>query len=136
VQPLSAVRKVSGMNENLMEILARDIVGALPPHKKEMYQSVVRLEDELARRASTADELMRLLIQHAPHRQAADHFGLPFGEFMVEREIEKEIERQLNRKLEKVKWVDCTDVMMHGGEPGPTDAKYFYFSVGWGSVSR
>lgn len=136
VQPVSAVRKVLSMNGYLMEILAREIVQALPPLKREMYQYVVRQEDELARQASTSDEFMSLLIKHAPHRQAADYFRLTFGEFMAEmREIEKEIERQLNRKLQQVKWVDCTDVMQ-GGEPGLYETKYFYFSVGLGSVPR
>jgi hypothetical protein len=82
------------MNGYVMEILARDIVKSLPSRKRDMYQFVVLREDELARQASTFDEFMSLLIRHAPHRQAADHFHLTFGEFMVEmREIEKEIER-------------------------------------------
>ncbi len=119
-----------------MEILARDIVRSLPSRKRDMYQFVVRREDELARQASTSDEFMSLLIQHAPHRQAADHYQLTFGQFMTEmREIEKEIDRQLSRKLQQVKWVDCTDVMV-GGEPESLDKKYFYFSVGMGSVRR
>jgi hypothetical protein len=122
------------MNGYLMEILGRDIVKSLPSRKRDMYQYVIRREDELARQASTSDEFMSLLIKHAPHRQAADHFHLPFGEFMVEmREIEKEIEQQLSLKLQQVKWVDCTDVMQRG-VTDLSDKKYFYFSVGMGSV--
>jgi hypothetical protein len=124
------------MNGYLKEILARDIVQSFPPLWRDMYQYVVRREDELARQASTSDEFMILLIQHAPHREAANYFHLSFGEFMAEmREIEKEIDRQLDRKLQQVKWVDCTDVMQHE-EPESFDKKYFYFSVGSGSVSR
>jgi hypothetical protein len=128
------------MNGYLIEILAREIVQALPPQKREMYQYVVRREDELARQASTSDEFMNLLIKHAPHRQAADYFRLTFGEFMaemreIEKEIEKEIERQLNRKLQQVKWVDCTDAMQGGGAC-PADTRYIYFSVGLGSLLR
>ncbi|MEL3971053.1 hypothetical protein AAEO50_02075 [Rossellomorea oryzaecorticis] len=124
------------MNGYLMEILARDIVKSLPSRKRDMYQYVVRREDELARQATTSDEFMSLLIRHAPHRQAAEHFHLSFGEFMAEmREIEKEIDRQLSRKLQQVRWVDCTDVMQRG-VPESLDKKYFYFSVGVGSVPR
>ncbi|WJV29905.1 hypothetical protein QTG56_01700 [Rossellomorea sp. AcN35-11] len=132
MQPVSGIRKVFDMNDNLMEILARDIVKSLPPRKRDMYQYVVQREDELARQASTSDEFMNLLIQHAPHRQAADHFSLTYGRFMVEmREIEKEINRKLDEKLQHAKWVDCTDAM--GSD---RNVKYFYFSIGTGSVSR
>ncbi|MGR3764072.1 hypothetical protein [Rossellomorea sp. NS-SX7] len=124
------------MNGYMMEILARDIVKSLSPRQRDMYQYVVQREDELARQASTSDEFMSLLIQHAPHRQAANHFQLTFGKFIVEmREIEREIDRQLTSKLEKVKWVDCTEVIESDGADS-TNVKYYYFSVGTGSVSR
>ncbi|NQD67105.1 hypothetical protein HP456_14410 [Bacillus haikouensis] len=124
------------MNGYLMEILAREIVQSLPQQKKDMYRYVVRREDELARQASTSDEFMSLLIQHAPHQQAADHFHLSFGKFMTEmREIEKEIDRQLEQKLKQAKWIDCSDIM--GSDKSDSlDVLYFYFTAGTGSVRR
>jgi hypothetical protein len=117
------------MNGYLMEILYRDIVKSLPQLKKDMYQYVVQREDELAGQASTSDEFMSLLIRHAPHKQAADHFHLSFGQFMAEmRGIEKEIDRQLARKLKQVKWIDCSYLS------DSLDVKYFYFSIRSGSV--
>jgi hypothetical protein len=118
------------MNGNLMEIVAREIVHSLPKRKRDLYQYVVQLEDELAQQAASSEEFMSLLIQNAPHQQAADHFQLSYGQFMAEmRGIEKEIQQQLDSVLGQIKWFDCTDIIRPRGS-SPENRKYFYFSMG------
>ncbi|RIW29010.1 hypothetical protein D3H55_20010 [Bacillus salacetis] len=98
------------MNEHLMEMMARDIVAALPSQKRDVYQYVVGIEDELASQSQTTEQFMSLLAKHTPHKQAASHFNMTYGQLMkIMREIETEIDLQLKRKIKKVEWVDCSD---------------------------
>jgi hypothetical protein len=118
------------MNEHLMEIVARDIVGGLPKEKRDIYQYVVGLEDELASRAGTSDEFMALLVEHSPHQQAAAHFNMSFGELMNRmRDIEQEINIKLDQKLKHATWIDYTDTIrsIKGHDSGNTS--YFIFSM-------
>ncbi|MGM0754057.1 MAG: hypothetical protein ACQET6_19275 [Bacillota bacterium] len=118
------------MNEHLMEIAARDIVKGLPNEKREIYQYVVDLEDELASRSETSEEFMALLVKHSPHQQAASHFNMNFGELMKRmREIEQEINAKLDQKLRNVTWIDYTDTIrsMKGSEA--INTSYFFFSM-------
>jgi hypothetical protein len=118
------------MNHHLMEILGREIIKSLPAEKREMYEYVVQKEDELAQWATTSEEFLALLVKHAPHRQAARHFNLTFGELMMTmREIEEEINQQLESKLKNVQWVDLTKTVR--GRIGNFDenCKFYYFSV-------
>ncbi|MGF2614814.1 hypothetical protein FZC84_08205 [Rossellomorea vietnamensis] len=98
------------MNEHLMEILARDIVAGLPPYKREVYEYVVRAEDELASQSETSDQFMSLLVKHSPHKQAAARFNMTYGQLIVlMREIESEIDEKLKEKEAKIKWIDYSD---------------------------
>ncbi|MGD6966195.1 hypothetical protein ACQCVP_07185 [Rossellomorea vietnamensis] len=98
------------MNEHLMEILAREIVNGLPPHKREVYQYVVGVEDELASQSNTSEQFMSLLVKHAPHKQAASHFNMTYGQLMVlMKEIESEIDEKLKRKESNARWIDYSD---------------------------
>ena len=98
------------MNEHLIEILARDLVAGLAPYKREVYQYVVGIEDELASRSETSDQFMSLLVKHTPHKQAAAHFNMTYGELMMlMREIETEIDAKLKKKLKQVQWIDYTE---------------------------
>ncbi|MCC5801669.1 hypothetical protein [Rossellomorea vietnamensis] len=118
------------MNENLMEILTREIVNSLPREEREMYQYVIRMEDELAQQAATSEEFMSLLIQNAPHQQAANHFQLTYGQFMVKmRGIEKDIHEQLDMVIDQVQWFDYTN-MMRKEAAAPKNMKFFYFDMG------
>ncbi|HAQ08181.1 MAG TPA: hypothetical protein DCR24_11915 [Bacillus bacterium] len=118
------------MNSNLMEILSREIIKSLPIEQREVYEYVVRLEDDLAQQAETSDEFMSLLVKHSPHRQAARHFNLTFGKLMaLMREAETFINQQLERKLENVTWVDLTEQVLSREKDGKDNVKYFYFSV-------
>lgn len=118
------------MNEHLMEIVARDIVEGLPKEKRDIYQYVVGLEDELASRSETSEELMALLVKHSPHQQAASHFNMSFGELMKRmRDIEQEINAKLDKKLKHATWIDYTDTIrsMKGSEA--INTSYFFFSM-------
>jgi hypothetical protein len=118
------------MNSHLMEILSREIIKSLPLEQREVYEYVVRLEDDLAQQAETSDEFMSLLVKHAPHRQAARHFNLTFGQLMaLMREAESFINQQLERKLENVTWLDLTEQVNSRKKVVNDKIKYFYFSV-------
>ncbi|WLR54764.1 hypothetical protein LC048_20530 [Mesobacillus subterraneus] len=118
------------MNSHLMEILSRDIIKSLPIEQREVYEYVVRLEDDLAQQAETSDEFMSLLVKHAPHRQAARHFNLTFGQLMaLMREAENYINQQLEKKSENMTWVDLTEQVLSRRRIVNDKIKYFYFSV-------
>lgn len=103
------------MNEHLMEILARDLVAGLPPYKREVYQYVVGIEDELASRSETSEQFMSLLVKHTPHKQAAAHFNMTYGQLMkLMREIETEIDAKLKKKLKQVQWIDYSEQLKSG----------------------
>lgn len=116
------------MNSHLMEMVSREIVKSLPPEQKDIYEFVVGLEEELAQKASTSEEFMALLVKHSPHRQAAAHFNLSFGQLMMTmHEIEDKINRQLENKLKHVTWVELTDSVR--ARKKRNKVKYFYFSL-------
>ncbi|MCM3245878.1 hypothetical protein NX029_14325 [Cytobacillus firmus] len=116
------------MNSHLMEMVSREIVKSLPPEQKDIYEYVVGLEEELAQRASTSEEFMALLVKHSPHRRAAAHFNLSFGQLMMTmHEIEDKINMQLENKLTHVTWVELTDSVR--ARQKRNKVKYFYFSL-------
>ncbi|MGG3452114.1 hypothetical protein [Domibacillus aminovorans] len=100
------------MNEHLLEILTREIVASLSVERRQLYQFIVHLEDELAQQAETSDHFLSLLVKHAPHEQAAKHFNRSHGETIkLMKEIEKEIDEKLQLKIKKAKWIDCTKII-------------------------
>lgn len=118
------------MNSHLMEILSREIIKSLPIEQREAYEFVVQLEDQLAQQAETSEEFMALLVKHSPHRKAAKHFNLTFGQLMaLMREAENFINQQLEKKLEKLTWVDLTEEVNSKNKAVNEKTKYFYFSV-------
>ncbi|MGD6940588.1 hypothetical protein ACQCT6_00945 [Cytobacillus gottheilii] len=118
------------MNTHLMEILSREIIKSLPSRQKEIYEYVVNLEDELASQASTSDEFMSLLVKHSPHRQAAEHFNLSFGQLMMTmHKIEDTISMQLEQKMEHAQWLDLTEKVRMQNKNIGDHVKYFYFSL-------
>ncbi|NKE05916.1 hypothetical protein [Mesobacillus selenatarsenatis] len=118
------------MNSHLMEILSREIIKSLPIEQRAVYEYVVQLEDQLAQQAATSEEFMALLVKHSPHRQAARHFNLSFGQLMgLMRETEIFINQQLERKLGNVTWLDLTQQVLLRKKDVNDKIKYFYFSV-------
>lgn len=118
------------MNSHLMEILSREIIKSLPIEQREVYEFVVQLEDQLAQQAKTSEEFMALLVKHSPHRKAAKHFNLTFGQLMsLMKEAENFINQQLEKKLEKLTWVDLTEEVNSRKKVVNDKIKYFYFSV-------
>ncbi len=112
------------MNEHLMEIIGREIVASLPAPERSMYEFVTALEDEYASMSATSEEFMQLLVEYAPHRQAAAHFSLSFGEFIqTMRRIEETINNEMDRRFSHMTWIDYTDRFRQD------DTQYFYFSM-------
>ena len=98
------------MNDRLIEFLLRDEVSKLADEKRQVYQFIVKEEDQLAEKAETPDQLLQLLIKHSPHRLAARHFNLPYKEvtrFM--QEIEAELHERIQTRCKKVNWIDYSD---------------------------
>lgn len=113
-----------------MEIVAREIVGALSNEDRDIYRYVTGIEDELASQSETSDEFMALLVKHSPHQQAATHFNMGYGELMKRlRQIEQEINMKLDKKLEAATWIDYTDTMRSITGPKAEKTCYFFFSM-------
>jgi hypothetical protein len=119
--------RVKAMNPHMMEILAREVIQSLPPDQKAIYKYVVQLEDELAQQVTTSDEFMALLVKHSPHRQAAKHFNMTFGQIlMTMHRIEDTISEQLEKKTKNAIWIDVTEKV--NAQNKNEKVKYFYFS--------
>ncbi|WP_221566911.1 hypothetical protein [Alkalihalobacillus sp. TS-13] len=100
------------MNDYLSEMLAREIIEALPNHKRDLYKFIVALEDSLAEQSDTTDQFLNLLKKHSPLHQAATYFKRSVRETKrLMKEIEKEIDTELALKLQLINWVDCSDLM-------------------------
>lgn len=117
------------MNAHMLEILTREVIKSLPPDQREIYEHVVQLEDELAQQARTSEEFMALLVMHSPHRQAAKHFNLTFGQLMMTmHRIEDSISEHLEKKVKNVTWIDLTEKVQVRRKGKNDKVKYFYFS--------
>ncbi|TDL31335.1 hypothetical protein E2R51_13255 [Jeotgalibacillus sp. S-D1] len=101
------------MNGHLMEILAREIIAALPDDKRMLYRYIESMEDSLAEQSQTSEQFMSMLVKHAPHQKAAEHFNLPYEKVLFKmRKIEKEIDDKLNERLKKAQWIDRTEEVL------------------------
>lgn len=117
------------MNPHMMEILTREVIQTLPPDQKAIYEYVILLEDELEQQATTSDEFMALIVKHSPHRQAAEHFNMTFGQIlMTMQRIEETISEQLETKTKNVMWMDVTEKVQARKKNKNEKVKYFYFS--------
>lgn len=100
------------MNEALLKILTREIVNSLSVERRQIYQFIIHLEDELAEQAETSDHFLSLLVKHAPHEQASNYFNRSPGDIIkVMKEIEQEIGEKLQLKVKKAKWIDYTEII-------------------------
>lgn len=118
------------MNEHLMEIVARDIVGTLPKEDRDIYQYVTGIEDKLASQSETTDEFMAQLVKHSPHQQAAAQFNMSFGDLMRRmKEIEQVINTKLEKKLRQATWIDYTETMRAIIGSHSRNTRYYFFSM-------
>lgn len=118
------------MNSHLMEIISREVIKSLPREQREMYEYVVKLEDELAQQAATAEEFMALLVKHSPHRKAAKQFNLTFGQLIkAMHQIEHTINEQMELKLKSATWKEITELVNERQGLIGDKVKYFYFSL-------
>ncbi|UII56255.1 hypothetical protein LS684_01840 [Cytobacillus spongiae] len=115
------------MNEQIIESLIKSVVATLPEEHRELYEYIVDLEDHLAQESQTSQEFLSLLVKHSPHKQAAMHFNLEYGETIkLMRDIEKEIDHQINRRWENRVWIDFTEkVRQQEGKENANRTLYF-----------
>ncbi|KIL51179.1 hypothetical protein [Jeotgalibacillus campisalis] len=118
------------MNQHLMEILARQIIGELPEVERQLYEYITEMEDSLAAQSSTSDQFMTLLVKHSPHQQAADQFGLSFEKTMVKmKQIEMKIDNQLEEKMKYVKWTDVSEEVLGSKRHRNGSIMIFHFDM-------
>ncbi|MER3007368.1 hypothetical protein, partial [Bacillus licheniformis] len=102
----------------------------LPEEKRMLYEYIVNIEDTLAQQAATSEHFISLLIEHAPHKQAAAHFGCSYGEILKRmREIEEELDDQLHIRLSKAKWMDCTCAILQKREEAKNKTALYLFMI-------
>ncbi|MGR9049714.1 hypothetical protein ACQ4XT_13895 [Halobacillus faecis] len=100
------------MSDYLMKTLTDHIVRTLPQKKREIYNYVIKMEDEIAEEVTSSGEFMDRLKHDSPHKRAAEHFDLTLFELLqMMKEMEEEIACQLASKMDDVKWIDCTDII-------------------------
>lgn len=118
------------MNESLAGMLLKGLIESLPEEKRTLYEYMVKMEDTLAQRAVTSEHFISLLIEHAPHKQAAAHFGCSYGEILKRmREIEEELDDQLHTRLSKAKWMNCTCAILQKREEANHKTALYLFMV-------
>ncbi|MFC0522946.1 hypothetical protein ACFFGV_04985 [Pontibacillus salicampi] len=115
------------MNNYLIRQLTDKIVRALPKEKKEIYTYVMRMEDEVEKEVATSAEFLDYLKIEAPHKLAAEHFGLTLFELLqIMKDVELDIDQQLTSMMDEVKWMDCTDFVY---STSTKKQKVFYVSI-------
>ncbi|MFS0820724.1 hypothetical protein [Bacillus sp. 1P02SD] len=118
------------MNDHLIELLLKSVVATLPKEHRELYEYIVDLEDNLASKSKTSQEFMSLLVKHSPHKQAARHFNLGYGETIkLMREIEGEIDRGISIRLKNKKWIDFTDKVRQQEGKESADNTFYFLSI-------
>lgn len=117
------------MNDHIIEVLIKNIISSLPDDKRQLYEYIIQLEDQVAQNAETSDQFMTALVKCSPHRQAAKQFNCTFSEIITRmREIEYEIDEKLKYKMKNKKWVHCTDIVRRTTTVPPT-AHYYLLMI-------
>ncbi|GGD23047.1 hypothetical protein [Pontibacillus salipaludis] len=115
------------MSDYLVKQLTDKIVRALPKEKKDIYNYVMRMEDDIEKEVATSAEFLDYLRSEAPHKLAAEHFELTLSELLqIMKDVEIDIDQQLTSMMNEVKWVDCTDFFYSASKK---NQKVFYVSL-------
>ncbi|PLR68490.1 hypothetical protein [Bacillus sp. UMB0893] len=116
------------MNEHLMNIFTREIISRLPRTKKNVYQFIEGMEDQLASQCETKEQFLTLLAEKSPYQQAADRFHMSLQEMHeLMKAIEDEINNRLDLKIKKHRWIDYTDKVLKNQEASNQNKKFFLF---------
>lgn len=106
------IMKVSNMNPILIEFLHRSAVSKLSDQKREIYQFIESKENQLEEIAFDEKQFIQLMSERSPYKAAADHFLLDISSIKdVMDEAQAEIDRTINERFNRIKWIDCTDMM-------------------------
>ncbi|MCP3029792.1 hypothetical protein LF817_00405 [Halobacillus sp. A1] len=117
------------MSEYLIRILKDKIVGELPKEKREIYEHVINMEDEIAEEAATAEEFMVLLKSESAYGRAARYFNMTTADLLKTiNQIDREIGSLLEMKLNAVRWKDCTE-LVRSKLKVDRDQKIFFLSI-------
>lgn len=117
------------MSDYLLNILTDHIISTLPQKQRDLYNYVIKMEDDMAEEVDSAGEFITRLKIESPHKLAADHFELTLFELLqVMKEIEEEVARQLPSKMDAVKFIDCTD-SIHADLNVKKDQKLYFVSL-------
>ncbi|WP_082235433.1 hypothetical protein [Halobacillus massiliensis] len=99
------------MNIYLINILTEKIVATLPKEQREIYNYVIKMEDQMAEESVTKEEFMVRLKSESPHERAARHFNMTFYDLLqTVDQIDREIANQLDTKIKSVSWKDYTEL--------------------------
>lgn len=100
------------MNPILLGFFQRNAVLKLPDRKREIYQFIESKENQLEEIAINEEHFIQILCEMSPFKAAADHFLLDISyikELMDE--AQAEIDRVIDERCNRMRWIDCTDMM-------------------------
>ncbi|MCM3584906.1 hypothetical protein M3182_03995 [Mesobacillus maritimus] len=108
---------MKAFNPILIEFLHRSAISNLPDQKREIYQFIVKMENQLEEISLNETQFMSYMIDNSPFKAAAEYFSVDI--FFIKKvmdEAQAEIDRIMNKRCNRLKWVDCTDRMksQHG----------------------
>lgn len=102
------------MNSILLGFFQRNAVLKLPDRKREIYQFIEGKENQLEEVATNEEHFIRLLCERSPFKAAADHFSLDISYIKdLMDEAQEEIDRVIDERCNRMKWIDCTDMMRY-----------------------
>lgn len=98
------------MNARIVEFLFRSEVAKLSDDKREFYQFIVNIEDNLAEKAEDAEEFYQLLLKYSPVNLAASRFNLSYDKVVQRIEaIDAELHEKIEARCQRVEWIDYTN---------------------------
>lgn len=116
------------MNEHLMNIFTCEIIARLPRTKRNVYEYIESMEDQLASQCETKEQFLTLLAEKSPYQLAADRFHMSLQEmYELMKEIEDEINSRLDLKIEKHRWIDYTYKVLKNHDGSNQNKKFFLF---------
>ena len=125
------IMKVSSMNPInpiLIEFLHRSAVSKLSDQKREIYQFIESKENQLEEISLNEKQFIQLMSERSPYKAAADHFSLDISSIKdVMDEAQAEIDRTINERCNRIKWIDCTDMMRN--KQGRKDNQWSFIFV-------
>lgn len=116
------------MNPILIEFFHRYAVSNLSEKKREIYQFVESIENQMEVISENEREFIQLMSEYSPYKAAADHFSLDILYIKnVMDEAQAEIDRVIHERCHRMKWIDCTEMMRN--KQGKKANQWFFIFV-------